>query len=59
MVTCVCNPSTQEANAGESQVQDQPTLQSRAPGQPGFRNKTLSQKKKKKKYNLIVEHLPG
>jgi hypothetical protein len=34
-----CDPSTQEAEAGEAKVQDQPDLLS----------KTLSQKKKKKK----------
>jgi hypothetical protein len=39
MVVFTCNPSTQEAKAGELQVQ----------GQPGLYKETLSQKKERKK----------
>jgi hypothetical protein len=37
MVAHTCNPSTQEAEAGESQVQDQPRLHSKTLSQSATR----------------------
>jgi hypothetical protein len=45
MVAHACNPSTQEAEAGESRV----------PGQPGLLCKSLSQKTKTKQPNKKPE----
>jgi hypothetical protein len=53
MLTYAYNLSTQEAEAGELQVLDQPGLNRDFSSKPGLHSKTLSPKKKKKKKKKI------